>query len=156
MEYIIDGSIIYLEESVIEKKAPIIKDSDTVLKKREANRLAAKRHRERRANILQGLTDEKATLQESITTLKTEQTRLNTDLEILKMKLNLMYGYITPISCTEQSTTEPNHVERIQWSSTYWWVTHCRCCIRSSWTSTRHEINTRVFKIFKLFQARDD
>ena len=84
---------------------PVIKrESQAILKKRESNRLAAKRHRERRANELQRLMNEVETLQASIKTIKAENEQLDTDLQILKMKFTHMYGY-PPQSYGEQQIT---------------------------------------------------
>ena len=83
---------------------PIQRESQAILKKRESNRLAAKRHRERRANELQRLMNEVETLQASIKTIKAENEQLDTDLQILKMKFTHMYGY-PPQSYGEQQIT---------------------------------------------------
>ena len=115
-----DESIIYPDSPVIEKESsinPVIKESDTVLRKREANKLAARRHRERRANVLEHLTDEKATLKQSIARLKIENTRLDTDLEILKLKLSLMY--VPATSYNSNKAGEPKQLGQIQLPSSY-------------------------------------
>ena len=83
---------------------PIQRESQAILKKRESNRLAAKRHRERRANELQRLLNEVEMLQTSIKTIKAENEQLDTDLQILKMKFTHMYGY-PPQSYGEQQIT---------------------------------------------------
>ena len=117
-----DESIIYPDSPVIEKESsinPVIKESDTVLRKREANKLAARRHRERRANVLEHLTDEKATLKEFIARLKIENTRLDTDLEILKLKLSLMYGCVPATSYNSNRAGEPLQLGQIQLPSSY-------------------------------------
>ena len=93
---------------------PVQRESQAILKKRESNRLAAKRHRDRRANELQRLVDEVSTLQTSIKTIKAENEQLDTDLQILKMKFTHMYGY-PPESYGEQTITMNQPITTNDW-----------------------------------------
>ena len=61
-------------------------------KKRESNKKAAQRHRQRQADYLKGLQDEIENLERSIQSLTQENEALRSDLQILNMNFTYMTG----------------------------------------------------------------